>query len=334
MDQMVAQRFLAAASIHSARRVVWVGTTLLAFFVLSTTLTGLALTYWYRDCDPMLEGVITRYDQVVPLYVGQHLAGVAGLRGVFLAGLVGASISTVSSVINSHAATFYVDIVSPNIDLSETEAVWATHLLAVHLVPFAGMFIVAICVPWTNTKGTAVATLFVFVLELWQTVGRTLSGIEPLRMNTTLERCNSAGSKPFSALQFFNVSQTQVSSSKHVTHRVSSGNRETDVFILYRLSSYWSSFIALLATVSLSLALSFIFGSCQDEVARNARLSSPAFLRLWSRLGLLPDATTLPATNRDANFKEVCPEEELHVIAPLDKSPEYRRAPVIEDALI
>ncbi|KAH7976581.1 hypothetical protein HPB52_016804 [Rhipicephalus sanguineus] len=129
MDQMVAQRFLAARSIHSARRVMWVGTTMLAFFVLSTTFTGLALTYWYRDCDPMLAGIITRYDQVVPLYVGQQLAGVAGLRGLFLAGLVGASISTVSSVINSHAATFYVDIVSPNIDLGETEAIWVTHLL-------------------------------------------------------------------------------------------------------------------------------------------------------------------------------------------------------------
>ncbi|XP_037558104.1 putative sodium-dependent multivitamin transporter, partial [Dermacentor silvarum] len=102
---------------------------MLVFFVLSTSLTGLALTYWYRDCDPMLTGAITRYDQVVPFYVGESLADVAGLRGLFLSGLVGASISTVSSVVNSQAATFYVDIVSPNIDLGRTQAVWVTHLL-------------------------------------------------------------------------------------------------------------------------------------------------------------------------------------------------------------
>ncbi|KAH7976722.1 hypothetical protein HPB52_018652 [Rhipicephalus sanguineus] len=178
---------------------------MLAFFVLSTTFTGLALTYWYRDCDPMLTGVITRYDQLVPLYVGQHLAGVAGLRGLFLSGLVGASISTVSSVINSHAATFYVDIVSPNIDLGETEAIWVTHLLA---------------------------------------------------------------------------------------------------------------------------------GSCREEVARNTRLSSPAFLRLWSRLGLLADATTVPNASCDASFKEVCCEEELCVIPPLNESPDNRRAPISDDVLI
>nr|XP_050032308.2 uncharacterized protein LOC126528469 [Dermacentor andersoni] len=56
--------------------------------------------------------------------------------------------------------------------------------------PFAGMIIVALCLPWTNTKGTAVASSIVFALELYQTVGRTLSGLEPPRMNTTLLRCS------------------------------------------------------------------------------------------------------------------------------------------------
>ncbi|KAH7985696.1 hypothetical protein HPB49_026305 [Dermacentor silvarum] len=143
MDQMVAQgswqpkhsqrpqsvRKYVQGVTQSLFRVVWAGTSMLVFFVLSTSLTGLALTYWYRDCDPMLTGAITRYDQVVPFYVGESLADVAGLRGLFLSGLVGASISTVSSVVNSQAATFYVDIVSPNIDLGRTQAVWVTHLL-------------------------------------------------------------------------------------------------------------------------------------------------------------------------------------------------------------
>ncbi|KAH7976582.1 hypothetical protein HPB52_016805 [Rhipicephalus sanguineus] len=154
-------------------------------------------------------------------------------------------------------------------------------------------------------------------------------------MNTTLERCNDAGSKSFSALQFLNASQAQASNSSFVIQRRPSGKREMDVFILYRLSSYWSSFIALLATVSLSLALSLIFaGSSREEVARNTRLSSPAFLRLWSRLGLLPDAMTVPNASCDASFKEVCCEEELRVIPPLNESPDNRRAPISDDVLI
>ncbi|KAK8780560.1 hypothetical protein V5799_018099, partial [Amblyomma americanum] len=129
MDQMVVQRFLAARSFRTARRVVWAGTAMVCFFCVAITLTGLALTYWYRDCDPMLTGAITRYDQMVPLYVAESLSSVAGLRGLFLAGLVGASISTISSVINSHAATFYVDIVSPNFKMREKKATMVMHFL-------------------------------------------------------------------------------------------------------------------------------------------------------------------------------------------------------------
>ncbi|XP_075526585.1 putative sodium-dependent multivitamin transporter [Dermacentor variabilis] len=289
MDQMVAQRFLAARSIRSARRVVWAGTSMLAFFILSTTLTGLALTYWYRDCDPMLTGDITRYDQMVPFYVGESLANVAGLGGLFLSGLVGASISTVSSVVNSHAATFYVDIVSPNVDLGRTQAVWATHFLefgsgalmtALAVVvphvgtatrilmslysgasgPFAGMVVAAICLPWTSTKGTAVATSLVFLLEIWQTIGRTLSGLEPPRTNTTLERCAHKVTTALSGLRFANESEPQATVNDFIAQRGPSAGSETDVFLLYRVSSYWSSFIALLATVSLSLVFSLIIG--------------------------------------------------------------------------
>ncbi|KAL1470572.1 hypothetical protein MTO96_024144, partial [Rhipicephalus appendiculatus] len=199
-------------------KVVWAGNALVAFFLLTISLTSSALAYWYRDCDPMLTGAITRYDQVVPLYVAEKLAGVPCLRGLFLAGLVGASISTVSSVINSHAAAFYVDVVSPHFELGPRQAMWMTHFLelgsgtlmtafailvpyvgtAIRIAmalysgasgPFAGMIIVAICLPWTNTKGTAIATSAIFAFELWQTVGRTLSGLEPPKMNTTLLHC-------------------------------------------------------------------------------------------------------------------------------------------------
>ncbi|XP_037529473.1 uncharacterized protein LOC119406810 [Rhipicephalus sanguineus] len=282
MDQMVAQRFLAARSIHSARRVMWVGTTMLAFFVLSTTFTGLALTYWYRDCDPMLAGIITRYDQVVVVQrtiieqqvVWQHLAE---------------QISTTSRALS----------VLPDARLSgTTDKVRCSRAHSTELNP-------------SSAPGTAVATSIIFVLELWQTVGRTLSGIEPLRMNTTLERCNDAGSKSFSALQFLNASQAQASNSSFVIQRRPSGKREMDVFILYRLSSYWSSFIALLATVSLSLALSLIFGAWQ-----------------WHSHIKVPNASC------DASFKEVCCEEELRVIPPLNESPDNRRAPISDDVLI
>ncbi|KAK8769380.1 hypothetical protein V5799_014155, partial [Amblyomma americanum] len=51
------------------------------------------------------------------------------LRGLFLAGLVGASTSTVSSVVNSQAATIYMDMVSPFVKISERKAAFLIRLL-------------------------------------------------------------------------------------------------------------------------------------------------------------------------------------------------------------
>ncbi|XP_077495395.1 putative sodium-dependent multivitamin transporter isoform X2 [Amblyomma americanum] len=344
MDQMVVQRFLAARSFRTARRVVWAGTAMVCFFCVAITLTGLALTYWYRDCDPMLTGAITRYDQMVPLYVAESLSSVAGLRGLFLAGLVGASISTISSVINSHAATFYVDIVSPNFKMREKKATMVMHFLefgsgalmtafavavpymgtATRILmalysgasgPFSGMVIVAICLPWINTRGTAVATSAVFALELWQTVGRTLSGLEPTRMATTLLRCAHNVSGVTETLGVISVSQmTQgITNRSCVGREISPNSAESDVFPLYRLSSYWTSFVAMFATVAFSVVLSVLLDR-KRELDRNLRLSSPAFLRLWTWLGLLPEDLKEPINDGCGEFEDDCDREELSSI--------------------
>ncbi|KAL1480055.1 hypothetical protein MTO96_051359 [Rhipicephalus appendiculatus] len=67
---------------------------------------------------------------VVPYYMMKNLADVPMLRGLFLAGVVGASTSTVSSIVNSHAAIFYIDVVTPYVKLSEKKAVVVMRLLA------------------------------------------------------------------------------------------------------------------------------------------------------------------------------------------------------------
>ncbi|KAL1470570.1 hypothetical protein MTO96_024142 [Rhipicephalus appendiculatus] len=332
-------------------KVVWAGNTMVAFFLLTISLTSLALTYWYRDCDPMLTGAITRYDQVVPLYVAEKLAGVPCLRGLFLAGLVGASISTVSSVINSHAATFYVDVVSPHFELGPRQAMWVTHFLELGsgtlmtafavLVPymgtatrismglysgasgpFAGMVIVAICLPWTNTKGTAIATSAAFAFELWQTVGRTLSGLEPPRMNTTLLHCAYNVTARCTNEDLADASQPVTGTANLTCGRTGTPEvRAEDVFFLYRISPYWSSFMAMLATVALSLVLSLFLGN-KEEFSKSVPLSSPTFLRLWARLRLLPDEMKQPGGEVIVKSDDNCSQEELATMVPVTKLPD------------
>ncbi|XP_049273754.1 sodium/iodide cotransporter [Rhipicephalus sanguineus] len=218
MDQIIAQRFLAARSLSDAKVVTFLGVFLVSLFYAIIGLTALAVIYWFRDCDPVLSGAISRYDQIVPYYINKSIGSVVGVRGLFLAGVVSASISTVSSVVNSHAAVLYIDVVSPNFRIPENKsalviitlaagsgtimtlsglllpyvssaAKFFISLYAAASGPFSGIIILAFLLPWANAKGTAVAAVGVFIVQIWQTTGRFVSKIAPVSMQYTLDRC-------------------------------------------------------------------------------------------------------------------------------------------------
>ncbi|KAL1479111.1 hypothetical protein MTO96_052134 [Rhipicephalus appendiculatus] len=88
---MAVQRFMAAKTLREAQRIAVAGPVFVMCFFSLGAMTGIAVIYWYRDCDPVLSGAIKSYDQIVPLYITQRLSEVTALRGLFLAGVVGAS---------------------------------------------------------------------------------------------------------------------------------------------------------------------------------------------------------------------------------------------------
>lgn len=152
-------------------------------------------------------------------------------------------------------------------------------------------------------------------------MGRTLSGLEPPRMNTTLLHCAQNVSAGCTYGDLSGGAQPAAS-----TTNLTCGQRGTppiraeDVFFLYRLSSFWSSFIAMLATVSLSLLFSLYFGSRQ-EFGRSLRLTSPTFLRLWTWLGLLPDQLRKPEVEGDMKPDQDCSQGELATMVAVAKVP-------------
>ncbi|XP_070381394.1 sodium-coupled monocarboxylate transporter 2-like [Dermacentor albipictus] len=295
LDQMITQRFLAARSLPEARMVTFIGAGLLSFFYAIGGLTALTLVFWFRDCDPVLSGSISRYDQIVPYYINTSVSAIAGVRGLFLAGVVSASISTISSIVNSHAAVLYVDIVSPSIRVSEkatpfvvaglaatsgtvmtllglavpyagSAARFCISLYSAASGPFAGIMILAFLFPWANARGTAMAALAVFLIQTWQTTGRFLSRIEAVRMIYSVESC------PFNS----------------TLREEPSGTLEaSEGFLLYRLSSYWCCLLSACSTVLLGLVLSLLIGGPADSLRNAARLSTPVMLKFWQRIGLL-----------------------------------------------
>uniref|UniRef100_A0A131YFC0 Sodium dependent multivitamin transporter n=1 Tax=Rhipicephalus appendiculatus TaxID=34631 RepID=A0A131YFC0_RHIAP len=280
----------------------------LVYFIIGE-FTGVSIIYWFRDCDPVLRGAIKSYDQIVPYHMMKNLADVPLLRGLFLAGLVGSSTSTVSSIVNSHAAIFYVDVVTPYVKLNEKKAVVVMRLLAFAsgtimtlgaiavpylgtaarlfmsfyssaAGPFSGLFLLALSSPWVNAKGAGCATLLVCVFLLWHAVGRGFSDIPPVPvLSKSLDRC---------PLQSNASDLNDYSASVAGVEDVASSN----VFPLYLVSFYWISFIGALLTIILGTALSLMTGG-HKTTQRNVRLTSPVFLNIWKRFRCLRRTMTV-----------------------------------------
>ncbi|KAM7304201.1 sodium-coupled monocarboxylate transporter 1 [Ixodes scapularis] len=218
IDQMIVQRYLAARNLKDAQRTAKVGTLLLFCYYATAACLGLVMVYWFRDCDPLLSGAITSYDQIVPYYVRKYLDEFPCFTGLFLAGVVSAATSTISSLINSQAAVLYVDILSKCFHLKSNEASKVTKLLAfgvgvtmtaygmaapylgsacrIIMVlyngatgPFVGLFFLAITFPWANGWGAGISTTVFSILQLWQMLGKTFSGYQPPKMAVTIDYC-------------------------------------------------------------------------------------------------------------------------------------------------
>ncbi|XP_075731780.1 sodium-coupled monocarboxylate transporter 2 [Rhipicephalus microplus] len=300
LDQMITQRFLAAKTMRDAKAVAFCCIGILSFFYALNGITALAIVFWFRDCDPVLKGDIPRYDQIVPYYINTSASALMGIRGLFLAGVISASISTISSIVNSHAAVLYVDIVTSYINISEKRSAFVMAALAAGsgtimtllglLVPyigsaarffialyaaasgpFAGIIILATCFPWSNAKGTASAALGVFLLQIWQTAGRFASNAEAVRMTYSVDSCPA------------NTTSAAVNETLPYVPTDS-----PDVFALYRLSAYWCCLFATLLTVGIGLALSILTARAEDDLEKTASLSSPIALKFWAWTGLLP----------------------------------------------
>ncbi|XP_077560601.1 putative sodium-dependent multivitamin transporter isoform X2 [Haemaphysalis longicornis] len=276
LDQMAVQRFMAAKSLAQAKRIAIAGGILVVLFFFLVAVAAVFVIYWYRDCDPLLSGAIKSYDQIVPYYIRESLSNVATLRGLFLAGLLGASTSTLSSIVNTHAAVVYVDVVSPCVQMSQRRAIVVMRLLAFGSGTI--MTAIAFVVPHIGSiaRGAAWAGLLVCVLQLWHAVGRSLSAVaHHSEIYRTLERCplptNSTGSAVTPSLEAILLHDSRA-----------------DVLPFYRLSYFWSSTFGALLTLGLGTILSFATGGYKNT-ERNIRFTSPFFLKMWARLGLLSE---------------------------------------------
>lgn len=183
VNQAQVQRLLATKSIKSAQKAIWMQWPILALLSFTTSFAGIVIYAYYKGCDPIKLGRISKGDQLLPLFVLDTMNDKPGLAGLFISGIFSGSLSTVSSAINSLAAVTLEDYLKPFVDIKpESETlILKTLALAYGLGCILFTFLVEFLGP-----GVLQASLTIFGV-----VGGPLLGLFSLGMMTT--RANQRG---------------------------------------------------------------------------------------------------------------------------------------------
>nr|XP_022907117.1 sodium-coupled monocarboxylate transporter 2-like [Onthophagus taurus] len=171
----------------------------LAIVLLLSVLCGFVTLYQYVYCDPMVSKKITKPDQLISYYVMDSTTQFPGLAGLFASGIISASLSTLSSGLNSVAVTVYYDFFKPNLSKKLTDKHETTCLKVLVLIfgilcvsctyivkylernifpvficftaltngPMAGLFIVGLFIPKINANGAFYGGLSSLFFMAW-----------------------------------------------------------------------------------------------------------------------------------------------------------------------
>lgn len=112
-DQTSIQRYMTAKDINTAKKSMWIKAYVWVPCAFLFYLTGLVIYAFYQGAgyDPVSSGVVMKADQILPYFVVHEMP--PGFAGLIIAGIAAASMSSISSGVNSMTTVSLVDLVQP-----------------------------------------------------------------------------------------------------------------------------------------------------------------------------------------------------------------------------
>ncbi|XP_067672707.1 sodium-coupled monocarboxylate transporter 1-like [Haliotis asinina] len=108
------QRTSSCSSVTKAKLAMLISAPFLAAIMSVCCLLGVAMFAFYKDCHPLkFNNLISRSDQILPLYIMDILGHLPGLPGIFISCLFSGSLSTLSSSLTALSAVVPRDLIQP-----------------------------------------------------------------------------------------------------------------------------------------------------------------------------------------------------------------------------
>ncbi|EDV35857.1 uncharacterized protein Dana_GF12676 [Drosophila ananassae] len=315
VNQTQVQRLLSVRNLKSAQSALWWNLPILGLLSFSTILGGLAIFYYYRDCDPLLEGRIKSRDQVMPLFAVDTMGQYPGLCGLFVSGIFSASLSTISSAVTSLSAVTLEDYLKPlykvvfRRTLLDSKSTLPTKVMAfvfgilciglafgagylggvlqASLIifgvvggPLLAIFTLGVCTTRTNQRGVLLGFLFSLVVAFWVSFGGPRPPMQS-HLSFSTAGCENGTALVSEALRLGTQTSQVVSEPQHY-------------FWLYRLSYMWPCVIGYVLAVAVGYGSSIVMQKLGwaenpqiylDKYRKELDydLFAPVFSRRWRR---------------------------------------------------
>ncbi|KAF2901937.1 hypothetical protein ILUMI_04250 [Ignelater luminosus] len=296
VHQSTIQRFMAVPSLTHARQTVLIfciGTVIVKTL---STITGLIIYAKYSDCDLVLTKQISKHDQILPYYVMDVAGHIPGLPGLFIAGIFGAGLSTLSTTLNTLSAIIYSDFLSPFLPADITQKQTSNILKIIVVIagtlctllvfvvehmggvlplalsfagitggPLLGLFCLGMLFPKTNAKGALYGGIgsllfcscMVFGNKYYEKMGMLKDFSKPL----STEGCD------------FYVNVT-------LPNNTTVSSEETP-FVLFRISFWYYTAVGTIVTLVVGLIVSWFTN--RDDPPVHPDLISPVVRRWMSK---------------------------------------------------
>nr|XP_044251073.1 sodium-coupled monocarboxylate transporter 2-like [Drosophila takahashii] len=290
VNQTVVHRYMSLPSLKMARTSIAFMVIGAVFFTSVVCFLGLLIFDAYKECDPLSSGLIMNDDQLVPLFVINSMGHIYGMPGLFIAGVFGASLSSLSVYLNSTSLVILQDIVRGCFKMQPGERassiVVKSSIVLLGIIAFAmvfllekasgilsisvslaaiaasstfGIFTLGMLVPWANTMGTAVGGTTCVLLTGWISLGSQFAAasgqLNSQKLPVSVEGCVG-----------------NLTSSENVW------SDEEEVFPLYRLSFHWINPIGVLTVVVVGSLVS-LMTKPTDIKTLDSKLISPVIHR-------------------------------------------------------
>ncbi|CAC5394419.1 SLC5A6 [Mytilus coruscus] len=296
INQAQVQRAVSFSSLAKAKLSLWVNLVCIVSILSLVCLVGVVMFAYYSTCDPVKAGIVTKSDQLIPLFAMDIVGKYHGLPGLVISCIFSGSLSTVSSGFNAISAIILKDFIlvcAPNMPSGTRTIIskfivllaggvclavaYVMSLLASSILtatitiygllggPLLGLFTLGILFPWANKWGGLFGLLSSLAVNCWIGFGAFINKVVVTPTSpVTTEGCR------------LNLTTIEAITNITSTTPLAAIEKQDDYLIIYKMSYIWFTGLGLLVCVVFGLIVSFITGAT-DPKKINPGLICPIF---------------------------------------------------------